>query len=307
MTAKKKPEVFEKEVRDVWGDKVELLTPYTRCIDKVLVRFKDCGHECWKSPNKLLVGHGCDHKECRYAALSKVKTRSTDKFAEDLLAKGYRYELLSEFTGVSHKITVKNLSCGHIYSAIAGNILHSGTGCPICYGLKDTGMFAEQVNDKYPNEYKILGEYVNNHTPILVQHKCGYKWEVIPKDLIRNCSCPYCKMSKGELAIEKFLTAHNLSFSQQYSFDDCRDKRLLRFDFAVFCDSGVKLIEFDGSQHFFHRNSGWNNASSLSSTQRRDAIKNEYCLTNNIPLLRIPYWKIDKIDSILASFLDITL
>ena len=34
-------------------------------------------------------------------------------------------------------------------------------------------------------------------------------------------------------------------------------------------------------------------------TQERDKIKNQYCKDNDIKLIRIPYWDIDKIDNIL--------
>lgn len=33
----------------------------------------------------------------------------------------------------------------------------------------------------------------------------------------------------------------------------------------------------------------------LTETQKNDNIKNEYCKTNNIPLVRIPYWERDNI------------
>jgi hypothetical protein len=33
----------------------------------------------------------------------------------------------------------------------------------------------------------------------------------------------------------------------------------------------------------------------LTETQNNDMIKNEYCKSNNIPLVRIPYWKRDNI------------
>ena len=306
MSRRKTAEEFASEVRQVWGDKVEILTPYVRCADKVLVRFKDCGHECWKNSHKLLAGHGCDHKECRYGLLSKNKTRSSEQYLADLTAKGFRYELLSDFVGVGHKVTVKNLNCGHVYSANAANILY-GSGCPVCRGFRDTDGFKNVMEEMYPGEYTVLGEYKNNNTYILVRHnKCGCEWDAIPKTLLRHFSCPNCGKSLGEHKIEAFLIDHGMKYKSQYFFDDCRDQNRLPFDFGVFVGNELRLIEFDGTHHF--RNfKGWGEKFVVSKVKAHDKIKDDYCASHNIPLLRIPYWKRDTMDKILADFLDIKL
>ena len=43
------------------------------------------------------------------------------------------------------------------------------------------------------------------------------------------------------------------------------------------------------------------NEKGLAIIQKRDRIKNEYCDKNNIPLIRIPYYNIDKISDILTE------
>ena len=71
------------------------------------------------------------------------------------------------------------------------------------------------------------------------------------------------------------------------------NKRVLRFDFAILeNDQVIRLIEFDGIQHskeqkYFSHN--------LTEIKTNDNIKNEYCKTNNIPLVRIPYWERNNI------------
>ena len=74
----------------------------------------------------------------------------------------------------------------------------------------------------------------------------------------------------------------------------------MRFDFYL--PDYNRLIEFDGEQHY-HANGGWSNENNLALVQERDKIKNEYALSHNIPLVRIPYWERDKItlDMILGS------
>lgn len=64
------------------------------------------------------------------------------------------------------------------------------------------------------------------------------------------------------------------------------DVRALPFDFGIIVDGKELLIEVDGEQHekavkFF---GGYEK---LKTVKRYDEIKNQYCLDNNIPLLRI--------------------
>jgi len=55
-------------------------------------------------------------------------------------------------------------------------------------------------------------------------------------------------------------------------------------------------IEYDGEYHYKKIK---NREEQLMKTQERDKIKNQYCKDNDIKLIRIPYWDIDKIDNIL--------
>lgn len=284
MSKRKTTEEFKNEVYDKFGDSIEILGEYKTNRDKILVKFKECGHEGYKAPSKILAGQRCAKCAGKRIARSKIKT--TEQFKKDLTKNNINYiEVISEYKGVKYKIEVLNKKCNHVYSALPGNILR-GAGCPVCHGFKDTNKFIEQINHKYPEEYEIIGEYINNKTPILVRHKCGYEWEVIPKDLMRDIRCPKCIMSKGELFISKYLEENKIDFKPQYRFKECRDVLELPFDFMVNIKGQLKLIEFDGSQHFGEKSSKYR----TPKVKIHDEIKNKFCKDNNIPLLRIPYW-----------------
>ena len=102
---------------------------------------------------------------------------------------------------------------------------------------------------------------------------------------IRSCGCLH--RSLGEIEIEKILIDNKLSFVKQYPIPGHR------FDFAIKNNSDkiIRLIEFDGEQHFTNI-ANWD---SVELQQQRDQKKNEYALTHNIPLVRIPYWERDNI------------
>ena len=108
-------------------------------------------------------------------------------------------------------------------------------------------------------------------------------------------SCGCINYSIGEKNIETILLLHNIPFKSQYT---CSELNLKRFDFAILDrDNGnpIRLIEFDGRQHFDDISGIWNSPESLEDIQYRDQKKNEWALAHNIPLVRIPYWERDNI------------
>ena len=108
--------------------------------------------------------------------------------------------------------------------------------------------------------------------------------------LTQSCGC---LTSKGEEKIATLLTQYNIPFEKQKTFDSCRfptSGYLAKFDFFV---DGKYIIEFDGIQHFqsveFFKNNKY------SSVKTRDDIKTQWCKDNGIPLIRIPYTKLDTL------------
>ena len=116
-----------------------------------------------------------------------------------------------------------------------------------------------------------------------------------------DISCGCQKTSYGASQIEKLLKNNNLNYKKEYSNKELNGKR---FDFALLNKNNevIRLIEFDGEQHYRY-SGGWNTKKNMILTQQRDQVKNEYALSHNIPLVRIPYWERDKItlDIILGS------
>ena len=108
--------------------------------------------------------------------------------------------------------------------------------------------------------------------------------------------CPECNdcgytagNSQYSVLTEKWLNEHSIPFIKEKTFEDCRMKRKLRFDFYVENWNGENIvIEVDGMQHFYL--STWTDELKLKDNQERDRIKNEYCDANGIKLVRIPYW-----------------
>lgn len=103
---------------------------------------------------------------------------------------------------------------------------------------------------------------------------------------VKSCGCI---KSFGEETIATFLTELDIKFQKEYTFDDLRGigGGLLRFDFAIFKDEELThLIEFDGIQHFDENNNFYK-----ESTAKHDQMKNDYCIKNNIRLIRLTDYK----------------
>jgi len=85
------------------------------------------------------------------------------------------------------------------------------------------------------------------------------------------------------------LQQNKINFIAQYKFGNCKNKRLLSFDFYLPKNNAV--IECNGSQHYFSNDLFGSN---LTSQQTNDNIKKQYCEKNKILFIELPYWVYNK-------------
>lgn len=112
-----------------------------------------------------------------------------------------------------------------------------------------------------------------------------------------------CKESKGERIISKFLTNNNIVFIKEKRFDNCRDILPLPFDFYL--PKYNTCIEFDGIQHY--KIIDGRGKYNLEYIKMHDDIKNEYCNSNKISIIRIKYTESKNIEKILLDKLNMSL
>lgn len=132
---------------------------------------------------------------------------------------------------------------------------------------------------------------------------CGQEIDVDSHNLTRlhtiSCGCIKRQKSVGALNIETILKANNIVYKTEISFKDLIGvkKHPYFYDFGIYENNNlIRLIEFDGIQHYQDTWGKWAQSNhTLEEQQTRDKIKNEYALSHNIPLIRIPYWERDSI------------
>ncbi|MDY0268807.1 DUF723 domain-containing protein [Trichloromonas sp.] len=163
-------------------------------------------------------------------------------------------------------------------------------GCPKCKGgvsITKEDFIKNSTKIHYDNYDYTLVEYKNMKTKVKIICKKHGVFEQIPDNHIRKkYGCPKCKKSKNEILIEKIFIDNNIKFETQKTFDGCKYKQKLKFDFYL-TDFNT-CIEYDGEQHFkkyrFEKDD-----SNLNIRKLRDQIKTDYCKNNNIQLIRIKY------------------
>lgn len=141
-----------------------------------------------------------------------------------------------------------------------------------------------------------LPERKNGGIVWLCQCECGNQIKVTTNSLTtgNTQSCGCINYSIGEANINKILNDNGIKFKAQYTESSLQKKR---FDFAILDehDNPIRLIEFDGRQHYDNIQGMWNSTETVEDIQARDKAKNEWAKEHNIPLIRIPYTQRDKI------------
>lgn len=149
-----------------------------------------------------------------------------------------------------------------------------------------------------PDETYISNESNGWKSKWICQCECGNRVSVFGTNLTRShtTSCGCVGRSIGEKNIENLLKLNDINYAKEYTFSDLKDKKKLRFDFAIFDENNnlSHLIEFDGRQHN-NDYTPWHSKETLAERQIRDRMKDEYCKEHGIYLIRIPYEKRDTI------------
>lgn len=125
---------------------------------------------------------------------------------------------------------------------------------------------------------------------------CGNDNFIVTGNSLRSgltLSCGCLTRSMGEENIENILKENNIHFKPECIFLDLRSNRdgYLRYDFAILDSNNcpTRLIEFDGEQHFEPVDI-FGGEEKFKIQQENDVLKNQYALSHNIPLVRIPYF-----------------
>jgi len=185
----------------------------------------------------------------------------------------------------NHKIWHCKCDCGNECDIDGEHLKNGNTKSCGCLKKENKIDLTNQKFGKLTALYLIEIHFGNDRSTVWhCKCDCGNECDVKSINLrngdTKSCGC----LQSFEVEnIIKLLNKNNISFKTEYCFNDL-PKRF--YDFYV---NNKYIIEFDGEQHFFYKNSGWNNKEHFLKTRQHDLEKNQYCFNNNIPLIRIPY------------------
>lgn len=294
MSKKRTNKEFVEQVKQAVGNEYLFLDEYVDNHTKIRVLHKTCGHIYEVTPICFLnMGRRCP--KCK-GGVKKTSEEFIKQFYE--IAKD-EYLLLSNYINAKTKIKVRHKVCGHEYYVKPSKFL-SNQKCPKCFGSykKTTEEFRKEINNLTKGEYDILDDYLGANQKIRFIHKkCGEIFCLKPNTFLSGSRCPICQESKGEKRIEHYFIDNNVRFERQKTFENCKNKNKLKFDFYL-PDYNL-CIEYDGEYHYYpiFKNN------SFELQKKRDLIKDLFCYQNGIELIRIPYWNFDKIEEILEKIL----
>ena len=244
--------------------------------------------EFFQQPNDHLNGSGCP--KCWVRKLPKT-TKMFIKNAKEIHGNEYNYSKVN-YCNARTKVCIV---CSIHGEFLQIPITHTrGSGCPKCGLIKiskyfslNNEKFIKKANKVHNNKYDYSKvNYCNAKTKVcIICPKHGEFFQNAGNHL-HGYNCPKCNSSNGEERIERYLKEQNIKYITQKRFDDCRNKLKLPFDFYL---PEIKTcIEFNGQQHY-ESIKYWGGDSTLEYVQRNDKIKRNYCKTNNIRLIEIPY------------------
>ena len=263
-------------------------------------------------PSNHLSGSGC--YTCGHLLTNKKLSGSTEKFIhEAILIHKNRYDY-SSLMYVNNKTRI-NIFCNKhkkYFQQTPHDHITKKSGCPACGGNEKLSkeLFVHNSKKIHGNKYTYhtaVYKTVTNKLEIFCKKHKKYFWQSPANHIYGKSGCPLCKSSKGEKIIADILETKLIEFKNQYRISECKNKRSLPFDFAIFNKNKlICLIEYQGRQHYVPINFGkstLNMQLRLEELLERDLIKKNFCEINKIPLLVIPYTE-KHIEEKIAKFIN---
>lgn len=289
------------KLNDLTGKKFDKLTVLEKAPSRARHVYWKCQCECGNIVEvsaeslKRNIPHNCG---CVKLQLQKDKKQAKENKLNYLVGKRFGRLIVESRTEERQNGSVVwrcKCDCGNYKNVPTHSLQNNHTqscGCLIreVQGIDITNQKFGRLTALYPIESKSSSSLMW-HCKCECGNECDVNGSFLRRGLTQSCGC--ITSSIGEINIQKILQENGIEYKKEYTVKEIGN---LRFDFALLENEKViRLIEFDGIQHYSDISGIWNKNDSLERRQERDQKKNAWAAANNIPLVRIPYWERDNI------------
>ena len=306
---------FISNAKEIHGDKYDYsLTNYVNNRTPVTIICPIHG-EFQQRPS----GHyryGCN--QCGHDLTSEKKSHTQDEF---VALANQKYDGKYDYSKVVYTDSKKYVTIGcpihGDFKQMPYHHLQAKVGCPKCANILSSDKFRKPkedfINDaniahNYKYDYSLV-DYQNTNSKVTIICPKHGEFTQAPRPHLKGQGCPMCNESRGEKLVNSILIKNNISFNRQKKFKDCHNtkegKSCRRLPFDFYLPNFNTVIEYDGKQHF-EPIDAFGGEKGFSMVKKNDKIKNDYCKTNNIKMIRIPYtMKNDDVESYIKKGLGI--
>jgi len=264
-------ELFIEKVKKIHNDKYDYsLVEYKNTRTHIKIICSNCGiFEIL--PHSHIQGTGC--AKCYCLTNKKFIERSNE-----IHNNYYNYDKVNIINDKT-KVIITCFKHGDFEQRPDAHM--NGQGCLQCFKERKkstTDEFITKSKNKHSNLYDYsLVRYKSNKHGIFEQS---------PQHHLTGSGCPICNNSKGENQISNILDIHNIQYERQKTFEECKYKAKLKFDFYL--PNYNTCIEFNGIQHY-EPSDYFGGITEYNINNIRFNIKKKFCEEKNIKLLIIKY------------------
>ena len=288
-------------LNDLTGQKFGKLTVISRADSKIVGGKKRtmwvCKCDCNSIKEIIVSADYLKSSTCPSCGCEATKNRIEKNRKNNIGEKFGRLTIIDILWDADRAKAICRCDCGNDYVGVKSDIVSGHTQSCGCLQSEQASLANTKDWSGYIADCGvefIKQDHMNQKGQWVWECKCGICGSLFYELPARvnsghTTSCGCRIQSFGESYIESLFTAFNIDFKSQYTFEDCKSIYVLHFDFGILHnDKLLGLVEYDGKQHF-EPIDFFGGIDGFIKTQKRDNIKNTYCKSHNIPLLRIPY------------------
>jgi len=200
---------------------------------------------------------------------------------------------------VDYKNSITKVMIGckeHGYFNIRPANFLSGQGCSKCGGVY------KRTNDDFILDSKLvhgdlydysLCDYKNSKEKVTIICNKHGEFQQTPKEHINGHGCSLCNLSRGENRISNLLNLLGIEYKMNWKFDGCNGVNGGNLPFDFYIPDKNLVIEYDGRQHY-EPVELFGGQETYNKQVINDRIRDRWCLSNGIDIIRVSYKENDE-------------